>query len=177
MGKHLKIRLLILLIGVSLLSIFIPYKWSFTFFEQRTTHPVAFLPLGHEKTFQIRYTHSIHLSDVLETYKVTSLHDIQLSSLEYEDFAIGMPSGAGEGEKFVEKDGKYYITNMSQVFPSFNLLVGDIDRELAFCYEDIEHDLKEYLVRGDTYTFKVARLSLFDQMRGVRIREQKTEPN
>ena len=167
-------RMKMIIIGFSiiiLLSVFIPYKWSFVFFEQRTTRPVAYLPLEQEKTFHIRYTHSIHLSDVIETYKVTDNHAIQLSSLEYEDFAIGMPSGAGKGEKFIEKDGKYYITNMSQVFPSFNMMVGDVDRDLALRYEENEFDLKKFLKRGETYTFQVARLSLFDQLRGVKIRE------
>lgn len=172
MKKKLMISAILVSICITLILAFIPYKWSFVFFEQRTTHPAAYLPLENEKTFQIRYTHSIHLSDVIESYLVTENHEIQISSLEYEDTAIGMPSGAGEGEKFVEKDGKYYITNMSQVFPSFNLLVGDVDRDLAVQYIGIEHDLKKYLTRGETYTFKVARLSLADQLRGVRISER-----
>ncbi|WP_017379399.1 DUF1850 domain-containing protein [Paenisporosarcina sp. TG-14] len=162
----------VIMISIFLISAFIPYKWSFVFFEQRTTHTVAYLPLQNEKSFQIRYTHSIHLSDVLETYTVSKRHNIQLSSLEYEDFAIGMPSGAGKGENFVEKEGKYYITNMSQVFPSFDLHVGDIERDLAFRYVDYEYNLKNYLTRGETYTFQVARLSLVDQLKGARLRER-----
>jgi hypothetical protein len=172
MKKSTIITFGIVIISVLLLIAFIPYKWSFVFFEQRTTNPVAYLPLENENNFQIRFTHSIHLSDVFESYKVTEHHDIQLSSLEYEDFAIGMPSGAGKGEKFAEKDGKYYITNMSQVFPAFNLLVGDVDRDLAFRYVGYEHNLKDYLTRGETFTFQVARLSLFDQLKGVRIHER-----
>jgi len=161
----------LLVMSVLLIMSLIPYKWSFVFFEQRTTNPVAYLPLENEPFFQIRYTHSIHLSDVLETYKVTKKHEIQLSSLEYEDFAIGMPSGAGKGENFVEKDGKYFITNMSQIMPSFNMHIGDVDRELVFRYLEQEHHLKNYLTRGETYTFQVARLSLVDQLRGARLRE------
>ncbi|MFC6038100.1 DUF1850 domain-containing protein [Paenisporosarcina macmurdoensis] len=171
MKKRTILLTVLLVISMFLLMAFIPYKWSFVFFEQRTTNPIAYLPLEKEKSFQIRYTHSIHLSDVLETYKVTKKHDIQLSSLEYEDFAIGMPSGAGKGENFVEKDGKYYITNMSQVMPSFNILVGDIDRDLAFRYVEDEYHLKNYLTRGETYTFQVTRLSLVDQLRGAKLRE------
>ncbi len=176
MRKRKLIILGIVLIFVLIIAI-IPYKWSFVFFEQRTTHPVAYLPLENENTFQIRYTHSIHLSDVIETYKVTKNHVIQLSALEYEDFAIGMPSGAGKGENFVEKDGKYYITNMSQMLPSFNILIGDVNRDLAFRYLGHEHNLKDYLTRGETYTFQVARLSLVDQLRGARLREQERKPH
>ena len=172
MKKRSNIITVLIGIGVLVILAFIPYKWSFVFFEQRTTHPVAYLPLENEKSFQIRYTHSIHLSDVIETYEVTNRYKIQLSSLEYGDFAIGMPSGAGKGEKFVEKEGKYYITNMSQVYPSFNLLVGDIERDLAFRYIGVEHNLKDYLTKGDTYTFQVARMSFVDQLRGERISER-----
>ena len=166
-----KIIIGIVLILSIMIILLVPYRWSFVFFEQRTTNPVAYLPLNDEKTFHIRYTHSIHLSDVFETYKITDDHQIQISSLEYEDFAIGMPSGAEKGEKFSQLDGKYYITNMSKVFPSIDILVGDIDKDLAFKYNKNEINLKDYLVRGETYTFQVARLSLLDQLRGAKIHE------
>jgi hypothetical protein len=171
MEKRSKLLIGIALVGSIILILLIPYRWSFVFFEQWTSKPVAYLPLNDEKTFQIRYTHSIHLSDVIETYWITKDHSIKLSTLEYEDFAIGMPSDAGEGEKFIEKDGKYIITNMSQVFPAIDILIGDINQDLDFTYKEKEYDLKEFLVRGDTYTFQVARLSLMDQLRGARIRE------
>lgn len=150
---------------------FIPYKWSFVFFEQRTTNPVAYLPLKNEKMFYIRYTHSIHLSDVIESYKITNGKDIQLSALEYEDFAIGMPSGAEIGEEFSEKDGKYYITNMSRVYPSFDILVGDIDLDLTLTYLGEEHHLKQYLTKGESYNFQITKVSIYDQLRGVRLSE------
>lgn len=169
--KKNKILIGVIIFLFTLIILLVPYRWSFVFFEQRTTNPVAYLPLNDEKTFHIRYTHSIHLSDVFETYKITNDHLIQISSLEYEDFAIGMPSGAGEGEKFSELDGKYYITNMSQVFPSISMLVGDINKDLAFKYNNNEYNLKDYLIRGESYTFQVGRLSLLDQLRGARIRE------
>jgi len=162
----------LLVITVLFIIASIPYKWSFVFFEHRTTNPIAYLPLDNDKNFQIRYTHSIHLSDVIESYKVTKNHEIQLSSLEYEDFAIGMPAGAGEGENFVEKDGKYYIKNMSQVLPSFNILVGDIDCDLAFRYLEDEYNLKNHLMRGESYTFLVTRLSFVDQLRGENLSER-----
>ncbi|MET0787109.1 MAG: DUF1850 domain-containing protein [Paenisporosarcina sp.] len=171
MKKRTNILIGIILIGSLIFVLLVPYRWSFVFFEQRTSNPVAYLPLNDQKTFQIRYTHSIHLSDVLETYNITKDYQIQISSLEYEDFAIGMPSDAGEGEKFTKKDGKYIISNMSHIFPSIDMLIGDINKVLAFNYNVNEYDLKKYLVRGETYTFQVARLSLIDQLRGARIRE------
>lgn len=169
-----KRRVLIIALFVFVMSaalFLIPYKLCFVFYEQRTTKPVAYIPLTNEKNFYIRYTHSIHLSDVIESYTVINNHDIQLTALEYEDFAIGMPSGAGPGEKFEVKDGKYTITNMTQVYSSFDILIGDIDKDLVLQYVDREHNLKEYLTKGDSYTFQVSRLSILDQLRGVKVSE------
>lgn len=167
-----KVLISVVFVVIMITALFlIPYKVSFVFFEQRTTNPVAFLPLTKEKTFHIRYTHSIHLSDVLETYEVTDNYEIQLSALQYEDFAIGMPSDAGIGEKFEVKDGKYFISNMTKVYPSFDILIGDIDKDLVLQYVEREHNLKVYLTKGDSYTFQVSRLSILDQLRGVRLSE------
>jgi len=102
---------------------------------------------------------------------VTDNYEIQLSALQYEDFAIGMPSDAGIGEKFEVKDGKYFISNMTKVYPSFDILIGDIDKDLVLQYVDREHNLKKYLTKGDSYTFQVSRLSILDQLRGVRLSE------
>ncbi|AYC29044.1 DUF1850 domain-containing protein [Paenisporosarcina cavernae] len=154
--------LLIAIVGI----VTLPYKWSFVFYEQRNTSPIAYLPLENDESFQIRYTHSIHLSDVLETYLITKEKDIRVYGVEYEDFAIGMPSNAGEGETFVEKDGKYVITGMKTVIPSFDILVGDVDRDLYFLYNGYEHNMKDFLVRGNTYTLQLDKLSLFDQWKG-----------
>ena len=44
--------------------------------------------------------------------------------LMYEDFSIGMPAHAAEGETFERKNGKYYLKNMNRVFPSFDLRTG-----------------------------------------------------
>lgn len=155
-----------LLIFVIAAVLFIPFGKCLVFYESRTSDLVAFLPLDTDEHFQIRYTHTIHLSDVIETYDVTSNQFI-LQSLEYEDFAIGMPSGAEDGETFREENGKYYIENMNRKMSGFHLFVGDVDYDLALRYENREYDLKKFLKRGDSYLFKPGRLSLFQRMKGV----------
>lgn len=146
--------------------LFFPYKSCLVFYESRTSDLVAYLPLQTDQQFQIRYTHSIHLSDVIESYTVFNELFI-LQSLEYEDFAIGMPSGAEEGETFREENGKYYIENMNRKMPGFTLFVGDVDRDLALRYDKREYDLKKFLIRGESYRFVPERLSLFQLMKGV----------
>ncbi len=74
----------------------------------------------------MKYTHSIHLSDVVESYVVTKDHEIKQFELMYEDFAIGMPENASEGETFEHSDGKYYLKNMDKISPSFDLRIGKV---------------------------------------------------
>ena len=56
----------------------------------------------------MKYIHSIHLSDVVESYTVTKGNEIKQIELMYEDFAIGMPENAAAGETFEHRNGKYY---------------------------------------------------------------------
>ena len=151
--------------------VFIPIEKNFVFIDNREAKLAAFLEV-EEDAFQIKYTHSIHLSEVLESYEVLPDNRIRMVELEYEDFNIGMPSNAGEGEVFVEKDGKYLITNMNKEITEFRLFVGDVDASLSFLSSNNEYDLKETLERGKSYTIKIKRVSLFEQLEGVNLNEQ-----
>lgn len=164
------LSILALIIISSVLAI-IPLKTNFVFIDNETEKIAAYIPVT-DNAFQIKYTHSIHLSEVLESYKVLSDNTLMITELEYEDFNIGMPSNAGEGENFVEKDGKYFIKNMTTELPEFRLFVGDVDAGLSFLIEETEIDLKKTLTRGKSYTFRVQRLTIFELLEGVNIHEQ-----
>ena len=123
--------------------------------------------VSKENNFKIRYTHSIHLTDVLENYEITDSNKIKLLSMEYEDVAIGMPAHAEEGQTLSYIDGKYKLEFENQTLDSFALYIGDINRELAVIYEESTYDLKESLERGNTFLFSIKRISLFDKLRGV----------
>lgn len=174
MRTNFKQRFLLILIALILISsalVYIPLKRSITFIDSDTENLAAYSLLTQPR-FQIKYTHSIHLSDVIESFVVLPDNSLKMVELEYEDFNIGMPSNAGEGEVFVEKDGKYFIKNMDRRLPEFRILIGDIDAGLSLLKDGKEYDLKKTLVRGKTYTFKIQRLSFFQQLKGVNIDEQ-----
>ncbi|PSL26490.1 hypothetical protein B0H99_11926 [Planomicrobium soli] len=151
--------------------LFVPIHKNYVFINNNSDRVTAYIPYV-ESTFKIKYTHSIHLSEVLESYKTLPDHTLMATELEYEDFNVGMPSNAGEGEEFVEKDGKYFIKNMERKIPEFRLFVGDVDAGLSFLIQERELDLKEELERGTSYTLRVQRLSFFQQLKGVNIYEQ-----
>ncbi|MBE1556919.1 DUF1850 domain-containing protein [Sporosarcina limicola] len=158
---------LVLLLLLALIFFFLPLKQAFIFTEYRTEQPRLFyLPLGDEYGFQIRYVHSIHLSDVIETYEATEEGIIRLLSMQYEDVGIGLPGHAEEGEKLSVKDGLYTLTYDDKVIDSFTMIVGDVDADLAFRYAGNELDLKKQLERGKSYTFAVVKLSIYEMMKG-----------
>ena len=169
--KVLKILLMLTILTLICAALFfIPYEKHFVFIDSETNEVTARVPVVEER-FKIRYTHSIHLSDVIESYRLDEDGQLVMTELEYEDFNIGMPSNAGEGERFVEKDGKYFIQDMKRKLPEFRLLVGDVDAELAFLIAGKELDLKKSLERGKIYTFRAQRLSIYQQLEGVNIYE------
>ncbi|WP_108670593.1 DUF1850 domain-containing protein [Peribacillus acanthi] len=159
------------LIVLILLGAFTPYKKSLVFEFQNSGQVLAYLPFADKQKFQIKYTHSIHLTDVVESYKVNSNQKIQQYELMYENFSIGMPSNADEGEEFEVKDGKYFIKNMKRVFPFFDLRIGKVRANHTVIYQDMQYPLARYIEPGTRVRIKIRTLNFVQQMKGVNILE------
>lgn len=172
--KQNKILLFILFIPfVIAFSLFLPIKPSLVFEYQNNGNIIAYLPLGKMDTFKMKYTHSIHLSSVVESYKITNNDQIKQYELMYEDFAIGMPANSAEGEVFEEKDGKYIIKNMKRTFPSFDLRVGKVKANHTLIYNDKEYPLSNSITPGTTVHIQVKKINLVQMMKGVDILDSK----
>lgn len=150
---------------------FIPLKQALVFEYQNSENVLAYIPLKKEQTFKIKYTHSIHLSDVLESYKIIKNGNIQQYELMFEDFAIGMPSDASEGETFEEFDGKYYIKNMKRTFPHIDLRIGQVRANHKVIFLSNEYLLSDYIEPGTWVRIKARKLSIIQQLKGVNIVE------
>ncbi|WP_318615936.1 DUF1850 domain-containing protein [Sporosarcina sp. YIM B06819] len=163
-----------LILFVFVVLFLLPIKQAFTFTEHRTENPKLFyIPVESDDSFQIRYVHSIHLTDVIESYEITADQKIRLVSMQYEDLAIGLPGYAEEGETFSVNDGVYTLTYDDNVIESFVMLIGNVDAELAFQYVGNELNLKKQLVRGKSYTFCVKKLSIYQLLKGVNMNGKK----
>lgn len=170
--KRWRIPLGLLIVAILLIgALTIPVKQAFTFTETRTEQPMmAYRLMGADSEFQIRYVHSIFLTDVLETYRVQHDTSLKFLTMRYEDVGIGLPAYAEEGETLdVTEAGIYTLTYKDKVIQSFVLYIGDVDAQLAFRYKGIETDLKSYLKRGHSYDFRVKKLTLFELMKGVNL--------
>src|SRR5699024_9957275 len=91
---------------IMMFVIFIPTQPSLVFYQENTDHIAAYLPLKEEKSFEVVFTHIIHLTDVVGKSESTSYDDIRHNEIVYEEFGIGLPSKGGEGQEFEYEDGK-----------------------------------------------------------------------
>ena len=164
--KRLFFLLIVSILGI--IFLFSPYYTVMSFEETRTNNPQnTYINVFKENNFNIRYTHSIHLTDVLETYEITDSNQIRLLSMEYEDVAIGMPAHAEEGQTLSYENGAYKLEFENQTLDSFTLYIGNINLELAVIYEGKTYDLKKSLRRGNSFLFEIKRISLFEKLKGV----------
>ncbi|WP_181349288.1 DUF1850 domain-containing protein [Thalassobacillus sp. CUG 92003] len=166
----LAIILVLFLFLAGALVLFYPFRYVLAIHYVKTDDLGAYLPVSEEDHFQLKFTHSVHLSDVVEEYEMkrTQLYPIQLI---YEDTAIGMPSNAAEGETFTERDGKYYITNLNGVHDKLSLVVGEVRADHTIIYKGQSYLLKEYVGAGSWVNIKPLRMSNWELLRGEKLHE------
>ncbi|WP_053071974.1 DUF1850 domain-containing protein [Ornithinibacillus contaminans] len=164
----------ILLLVVLSIILLVPLRTALVFYKENTNQIAAYLPVEEGDNFQIIFTHSIHLTDVVEMYEVLPDHSIRQAEIIYEHYGIGMPANAGAGETFVYEDGKYHIKDMNRIFPSIVLRNGKtVPKHRLVWGAQQEHMVwfRDYFEPGAIYTIKIDQLSLWDLLRGVKIHE------
>lgn len=154
-------------IGIVLVILFVPWLQVFTFEETRTNTPKQYyLKVEDDKQFEIVFTHSIHLTDVIESYEIIDNDDIKLVSMQYSDVAIGMPSYAEKGQTLIYEDGLYTLKYDNKKLQEFNLYIGAVDYDLSFHYKGTRYNLKEELKKGHSYKFSVEHISVITYLKG-----------
>jgi hypothetical protein len=165
---------MIVLIPCALILIifFIPFKPVLSFSFQNTNKVLSYIPVDMRgNSFQIKFTHTIHLSDVLETYSIDSDHIIHQTEFMFEDFNVGMPSNAYGEEKFVEKHGKYYITNMDRIHPYLDIKIAQTIPYHVVIYNEVEYSLLDSIEPGTWTRVQSKKINLWQLLRGVNILE------
>ncbi|WP_042349449.1 DUF1850 domain-containing protein [Bacillus massiliigorillae] len=162
-------KILIIVTLLIIILCFIPFSPAVVVYKVHTNDMLAYATLSSNQQFQIEYIHSIHLSPVVETYERTANNEIKQIELTYEDFAIGMPSQAEGQEKFVEKDGKYFIKNMNRIFPTITLRVGRVVANHTFIIGDKSIAMSSFTEPGSVIRIEVKKLSLWQSWKGVKM--------
>ncbi|MBM7659610.1 hypothetical protein JOC85_000377 [Bacillus mesophilus] len=163
--------LLVGMIIICLLILLVPYKDSLVFEKGNSGKTMVYYPKDNLQTFQILYTHSIHLSEVVEIYEISLQNDIIQTGLIYEDYAIGMPSGPAEGEKFKLVDGKMHITNMKRRFPYLDIRIGQVVANHQLVIAGTTYKLGEYVPPGSWVRVNYRKLNNLQILKGVNLHE------
>src|SRR5690606_29367480 len=167
------IIIFLLLLALSLI-LFVPFRTALVFYKENTNNIEAFLPIEEGDSFQIIFTHSIHLTDVVEIYEVLPDHSIRQNGMIYEHYGIGMPSNAAEEGTIEYEDGKIHIKDMNRVFPFINLRNGKtVPRHRLVWGDQNQHMVWfiDYFEPGARFTIKIDNLSLWQLLKGVKIRD------
>ncbi|WP_273122468.1 DUF1850 domain-containing protein [Bacillus weihaiensis] len=163
-----------LLVGSSFLFLifvlFTPYQHVLSFTYEDTEKMLAYVKLSNNGSFSIQYTHSIHLSDVVESYSYNENHII-LKELSFEDFAVGMPSNAEGNEIFEVKDNRYSIKKMNRIFPFIDLRIGQVRANHQLLYKNKSYTLADTLHAGEWVRISMKKLSIWQQLKGVKLHE------
>ena len=171
MSKRQIFQYLSIFIIIIIILALIPQQNALVFQPNYTNGDNAYIPIKDETTFQIKYTHSIHLSDVVESYKITPSQKLQLFELMYKDFAIGMPSNAEAGETFEQINGSYYIKNMKRIYPFFHLRIGQVNANHTVIFNNKEYPLSQTIAPGTSVKVEIRKLNYFELWKGVNILE------
>jgi hypothetical protein len=131
---------------------------------------LCYMPVADGDHFQIKYTHSIHLSDVHEEYRVQAgrLYPYQLI---YEDTGVGMPANAEAGQTFTMKDGKYIISNLQGSTDKLYLTIGAVKANHQIIYNDISYSLQDNIGPGETIAIKTRNVNNWMLWKGDRLHE------
>ncbi|TLS36729.1 DUF1850 domain-containing protein [Pseudalkalibacillus caeni] len=159
----------LLLLLVLVITLFVPIRSVVAVEFENTGKLVAYYPASSPQKFAIRYTHSVHKTPVLESYRLAKNNDIVQYELTYENFAIGMPSNAEEGERFVQRDGKYIIENMDRAFPFIDVRVGQVVANHTLIIEGKEVPFHTFTKPGSWVRLKAKKISLWQAWKGVNI--------
>ncbi|MBM7551154.1 DUF1850 domain-containing protein [Thalassobacillus pellis] len=158
------------LVLILLVWLFIPYHYVLGFQKPKEDELLMAIPIAEGDTFQLKYTHSIHLSEVIEEFKIKNdkLYPVKLI---YEDTAVGMPSNAGKREQFELRNGKYYITGLNGSHQSITLSVGEVRAAHKIVHDSRTYLLKEYVGAGTIVKIKPQHVSKWQLLGGVKVHE------
>lgn len=159
-------RLFSLLLMTAVFSfLVIPLFPALVIRDNETNRIVWSSRIEENSTFQIRWTHSIHRSPVVETYLIQN-GQILLSELTFQDYGIGMESELAPGEQLISQDGQFRIVNMNRVFPALHLFIGQVRANHTLLFAGGEIPLASLDQPGAAVTIQVEKRSILNEIGG-----------
>ncbi|RNB60296.1 DUF1850 domain-containing protein [Brevibacillus gelatini] len=121
--------------------------------------------IAHDGSFGIRWTHSIHRSDVEEHYRLEA-GQIVLTRLRFHDYGIGMENELAAGEELVLADGQFEVRNMHRVFPALHLFIGQVRANHTLLFAGQELPLRTIGKPGEAVVIQAEKRSMLSELGG-----------
>ena len=161
--KKIFISILILL-SLAIASI-VPFFKSVVIEDGKTGKSLAFFDAKQGSEFSIEYIHSIHKTPVREIYQVHN-EEILQTEMRFQEFGVGMPSGAEEGEVFAQKGENYILSNMKRTFPSLDIRIGQIIANHTLLLNGNKYPFSSFSEKGSWVSIKVEKLNVWQRLIG-----------
>ncbi|MET3727138.1 hypothetical protein ABID52_000719 [Fictibacillus halophilus] len=161
--KRMIISILIL-VALALVSM-VPFFNAVVIEEGKTGKTLAFFKAKHGSEFSIEYIHSIHKTPVREIYQVHN-EEIMQTEMRFQEFGVGMPSGAADGEVFTHKGKNYILSNMKRTFPSLDIRIGQIIANHTLLLKDNEYPFSAFSEKGSWVSLKTEKLNFWQWVIG-----------
>jgi len=85
--------------------------------------PEHSIPIGRDRIFSLRYTHSVEKTPVIETFQILDDGRLMLISTAYQSYGVGLPSLPSEG-KLTVAGGWLVLENLHREYRDIRLRVG-----------------------------------------------------
>lgn len=147
-----------------------PSQYILAFENPDNGELLSFLPVVDGDHFQIKYTHSIHLSDVNEEYVI---RDERLfpNRLVYEDTGVGMPANAEAGQTFTMEDGKYILSDLQGSTDKLYLTIGVVRANHQIIFKDTAYSLQDNIGPGKTIAIVSRHVNHWTLWKGEKLHE------
>ncbi|WNB92773.1 DUF1850 domain-containing protein [Bacillus sp. NEB1478] len=164
-----RLIIIILLLASITAALTYPFISSVVVEDGNSGERLAYFKMKPNNPFSVKYIHSIHKTPVLETYHTNKKGEIIQTEMQFEEFGIGMPSGATGREKFIEKDGKYILSHMNRHFTELNVRVGQIISNHTFIIKGKKYPFSEFSKPGSWVRIKTDHLNFWQWMMGGKV--------
>ncbi len=154
--------LLFIVICVGISAPLIP---SLVIRDTRSNQVVWSAILSEDAAFGIRWTHSIHRSNIEEHYRIVD-GQIVLSEMSFHDYGIGMENELAPGEELEMANGRFHIRNMHRSFPALHLFIGQVraNHTLLFAGQELPLGLMDK--PGEAISIQAEKRSILSELGG-----------
>lgn len=150
-------RAVVLGLLILILALMFLVRLPFLVVSGHEGQPALYLPVYHQRSFSLNYTHSVHKSQVWENFSPGPADIMILTSTSFDSLGVGIPFLPGEG-KLVNEGGRFILTGINRHFQEINLAVMPNAGQALVC-RDKRYDFNRYFTPGSSICLRIVRFS------------------